>query len=522
MALCNYHDEALEEQRTIMENPQNHQFVVSPSDYHHDARADHGRKKATTAHQRSSSQFSVFQQEHITSKHSFFDNDEFEGSPESSDFARVNPLPLKAQIDARVGLKGGATQRGASQLRVEPPRQRPGKRTSIHSHGPAKPLSTARLSTYSRRSKLSVFRSSDGNMNPGNAPSTPITAVRSGARHKRTVSFNHRRRHKPSDDGNDVASFDSGFDATPSESPDIPSSPPVVKGNEPTSSLKLASVALPTPRTRRLREFDVEARKCSYELEKVMDDAFYRSSSTSSKSARSSGCDAAGGFGETPPSSVSNKSSAGARKLDRDILDRPLPPTPTDQDSPKRLNTREELTRLRKKVAMIYKDEISTGNGHAINDILSNLDRLTQKSQPDSRRGIHPARLGSATYTSADEFNYLQSIPEEDRGAEDSYVSASSLGDEELATLFGVGSTGSHVPMRYGRSTILPVEPSSPASPHPWAPLRIRKVSDQTPAARQDATTRPDPFDLNLASTLIVGDGKGIHLLTISAGELTL
>ena len=515
MALCNYHDEALEEQRIIMENTQNHQFVVSPSDYHHDARAVHGQKKATTTQQGSNSQFSVFQQEHITSKHSFFDNDEFEGSPGSSDFARrANPLPLKAQTDACIALKDGASKRGALQQRVEPLRQRLGKRASIHSQGSTKRLSVPRPSTHSRRSRPSVVRSSDGNMNVVNAPSTPIPAVRPGARHKRTVSFNHRRRDKPSDDGNDVANLDSRFDAAPSESPDIPSSPPVVKGKEPALSLKPASVALPTPRTRRLREFDVEARKCSYELEKVMNDAFYRSSSTSSKSAHSSGSDAVGGFGETPPSSVSNKSSAGARKLDRVILDRPLPPTPTDQDSPKRqrLTTREELIRLRKKVATIYKDEISTGNGRTINDILKNLDRLTQKSHPDSRRGVHPGRLGSATYTSADEFNYLQSIPEEERGAEDSYVSASSLSDEERAALFGMGSTGSHVPMRYDRSTILPVKPSSPASPQPWAPLRIRKMSDQSPTACQAARTGPDPFDLNLAFTLMVRDGKDIHL----------
>jgi hypothetical protein len=283
----------------------------------------------------------------------------------------------------------------------------------------------------------------------------------------------------------------------------------VVKGKEPALSLKPASVALPTPRTRRLREFDVEARKCSYELEKVMNDAFYRSSSASSKSAHSSGSEAACGvFGETPPSSVSNK-SCGNQKLDRDILDRPLPPTPTDQDSPerKRLNTREELIRLRNKVATMYNEEISSGNGRAINDILSNLDRLTQKSQPDKRTA--PGRFAAEAYTSVDEFNYLQSIPEEGR---DSFATASSLGDDEISALFDMGSTGSHVPRRYECSTIIPVEPSSPLSPHPWAPLRIRKVGEQSPTPRPSAKTRPEPFDLNLASTLIVGDGKAIFI----------
>jgi hypothetical protein len=244
-----------------------------------------------------------------------------------------------------------------------------------------------------------------------------------------------------------------------------------------------------------------------------MDEAFYRSS-TSSKSANSSGSDAAAGmFGVTPPSSVSYNSSAGAQKLDREILDRPLPPTPRDHRSPKhqRLNTREELIRLRNKVATLYDDEISRGNGRAINEILNNLDRLTQKSL-DSKRCGPSGDLDSDPSCATDEMNYLQSIPEEGRVVDDSFTSGSSLNDEELAVLFGIQSTGSPVPMRYERSTILPVEPSSPASPHPWAPLKIRKASPQSTTAGQPSRTGLGPFEHNLASTLMNGEDTPLDM----------
>jgi len=507
----------------------------SASDYQHAKPATSWDKVPSitiskTSHLRSKSQYSVLNNEHLYSRHSFFENP----SEASYDPFRSSREPIVSggneymNVTVHRGTSNGSkrlkpqlsTSRQPSSLRIEAIRRssRRGSGLSI----------TSRSTRLSASHRSSMSRSS---IHSGKWHDSPqIIVSRPTSLHKRPVKFSHL--HKTSTTNAPVgktllnsaaitpdkrrngvpARYRAGGNLpTPKAQP-----PPAQKGQ----SQKCSNQVEPTPRTRKMKDIEQEARKVSTELEKVCEEAFYRSSISSSIQS-SSILDKPSPFSDTPPSSVSQPSERTKLKthlLDMaDFANRPLPPIPASKGSPlantetPRTYTARELVELRERLAKTYAEK-GVSSEKAFNDLLTQLDNLLPL---DSRKSIESSGSQSGTHPQPDGYSPLQVIPEEGRFANsdqgissyERYTHQTPRVGHNRAMDQGNGHTIRDVPAS---------SPPSPPSPCPVAPLNIRKRSDKCAAI---PNSKPVGKSMN-ASIEIYDEGLSYSSATTSSGPV--
>jgi hypothetical protein len=224
-----------------------------------------------------------------------------------------------------------------------------------------------------------------------------------------------------------------------------------------------------------------EARKVSTELEKVMEEAFNRSSISSS--VRTSLTDRIHDpFAyDTPPTSFSNQGSGGLfatpvpnDKKDTSFRNRPLPPLPSE--TPNTFIQR-EIAQTRERLAARLAGE--TDNTDSFTKILEDLDRLLQPHQLQKR-------TVSAPPPKTPEYpGYLPMISES--RAEDQNEFGKRSVTDPLKGRPGYGYTSRAAYTDYladYTSTIRVVDPDSPTA---VAPLNIRKKSGASNSNRSSA-----------------------------------
>jgi serine/threonine-protein kinase HSL1 (negative regulator of Swe1 kinase) len=325
----------------------------SASDYHHSRtpKVVYSPALPLDRQQRSMSQYSILNDEHLRPSYSFV---EPTPSMHSYDPYRSSRDPMSIhhndQVDVVVHRNGSSSLRKASinrslrhpnSLRVEMLKQGKGGSSSYSSL------------TRSARSRGSLRRSSMSKNSLSSAawPSSPpiIATMRPSDVHRRGVSFGHIRRSSTT---SGLASQDLTQVVIPA-TPQLPSPTNDRRGMKTNNSLNVSTpsptahvqqmirsrkdktLALETPRIKVRKPADTptqhmrsEVRKLSVELEKACQEAFFRDSVGSGLTAKTSISDKASPY-DTPPSSISRKSATFDKTLPLRI-NRPLPDLPKD------------------------------------------------------------------------------------------------------------------------------------------------------------------------------------------------
>ena len=430
------------------------------------------------AHTRSQSGYSILNNEHMYSKHSFYESPASEASYDPFRASRQPILPDRAaHLNVTVHQMNSNGSRNlrpstalghhtGSSLRVQALRN--SKRGSTVSRSSSKYTTPSQRSVYAH----SVSRSS---LASSHWPSSPPVIARAGGIGRRGVSFSylHRRGSNAT-----ASTADHGVvSCTPNRSFERRRESIGSYGSSHRSSaINSSSVvrarsrasANTAPRLR-VRKPDSpskyiqsEARKVSTELGKVMEEAFNRSSMCSSVRTIHSCRDGTFSNYDTPPTSFSNRDSGGstiATPNTKTVLtSRPLPPIPKETPNTylhrKLVETRDDIARR------LTEDNDSTKH---FTEVLEHLDRLIVPPA-DSKRVV------SAPTRSPEHIVPLHVIP------------------EEVKVDSGAGFETTHSP--HYRAVTDPVRPQArravtaqetirvvDQSPNCIAPLNIRKRS---------------------------------------------
>jgi hypothetical protein len=548
-----------------LENLQNsqHSFGYSASDYQHTKSAppvpplpSQGSGEGTGAadEEFDESTFTITGNEHLLSKHSYYDLPVSEVSYDPFR-ASISPIvnPVNPKVDYTVTVRRLSSQ-GAKKhakrashgnsLRVELLRGHSRRGSRISSNHSSGSTSIQRGTTGKRSSRSSSSRLSAASSHVLNG--SPLAVMRPSEVHKRGVKFTHLRR---SSTGSALSSFaEPGFqNRTPDHraralrklasrqstsyvtaSPTHPADRVMVRKN---------GIAIqPTLQTRKLKEqADLEARKVSAELSKVCDEAFWRSSVSSSLHTTSLQTSSAERpFLETPPSSVSRPSPYGGMTdpffISNSMRNRPLPPTPMETRSTLHPSetpvtyTAREIAEMRDRLAIKYARE-GTGNQKYFNDVLRQLDNLmrpiSECDEGSENRRIVSAPPDCHYLRPSIDLNGLDVIPEEDRAFE------SGGGVKRGGRSCQIGQGGQRDEVL--DTTIRVVAPSPPFNsanikPHPrnsqhtsdltsrhWAPppLNIRKASTSTDSSASSTPRKMGQMQSRLNHLLRRGDDDG-------------
>ncbi|KAF2199137.1 Pkinase-domain-containing protein [Delitschia confertaspora ATCC 74209] len=409
----------------------------SPSDHHHHvipaapSERDMGNLPSTQ-HTRSKSQYSILNNEHLHSKHSFYEPPPSEASYDPFRASREVVLPqASSPMNITVHRRSSENShtlrpvtalghRQGSSLRIQAlkntNRRSSTQLTPVHlrKSSPAQSYRTAGMNGrsvsrstlgYSQRSagsrRRSLSRSTLGSVQWQSTPPVPIIITPSSM--KRGVSFNHLKR--TSTTATATTNQSTGPQYTPEQhkflnhpsnaSSSIKSTRPVT---QPRYTGRPSATATISPKVLRLRMrkpespskyIQSEARKVSCELEKVMDRAFNRGSMSSSIMTSTTDRHGAVLDYDTPPTSWSNRNSAGCTsmatpdaKLKAMIPDRPLPPLP--KETPNSFLKR-KLAETREEIARKLQEEVGDNTSH-FNDVLEQLDNLMAPSNDSSKR----------------------------------------------------------------------------------------------------------------------------------------
>ncbi|KAK4991000.1 serine/threonine-protein kinase gin4 [Elasticomyces elasticus] len=460
----------------------------SNSDTHHIKPAIAGKVSTLPAvkQQRSQSQYSILNDEHLRPSHSFY---EPPPSVRSYDPYRAsrNPIVDKHSSYLNVTVHRGSsgsngqastsrTLRHPGSLRVDilkkgSQQSSDGSRSSLsRKYSPAPRTSLGHRSIS--RGSLPRTSMSRHSMTSSVWPSSPpvLGGYRPTSVHKRGVSFAHARRSSTisastaADSARDGQHYTTELREKARRSqretagglPDMMSSPAAQTHDAVRSRKEAVSAVTPRIRVKKpdtpSRYIMSEARKVSTELEKACEEAFFRSSIGSSintaTSNKPSPCD-------TPPSSVSNR---GSGPSSREISHRPLPAVPVETPNTFMLKTLEEA---KNKLAARYATD-GLGNMDRYNEVMATLDRI----MPTSSRTEEKRIISAPEIKSPDQLGFLPIIREEGRS-------------DDLPAGVGYRSVTAPVfkhplPRRPDDSTIRMVQPSSPS---PIAPLNVRKRS---------------------------------------------
>ncbi|KAF2810308.1 Pkinase-domain-containing protein, partial [Mytilinidion resinicola] len=455
----------------------------SASDYHHNklAREAALRRLPPKNHQRSQSQYSILNDEHLYSKHSFYEPPPSDASYDPFRASRDPIVHNKANYVNVTVLRGssngsrkpkpgtGMSERQRSSLRIQTLRN-----TRVRSSGLSSAVSSKGGSPATHRANASKRRSmSRGSMTSSLWPSSPpvIVAARPSSTVKRGVSFTHLRRTSTVSVLNADVQYtpeqrkflsrppeaSTTLSASSSRATARPNQAPIAHTSRAPTSPKIPRLRIRKPESPS-KYIQSEARKVSTELEKVMEEAFNRSSISSS--VRTSNTDRNHdpfGF-DTPPTSFSNQSGGlFATPKDNSVKNRPLPPLPIE--TPNTFLQR-EIAQTRDRLAARLASEDVDDTTASFSEVLEHLDRLLQPHN-------NAKRTSSAPPKSPEYLGYLPIISESRAEEGDEYKR--SVTDP----LKGRPAWQSRATTNY-TSTIRVVNPDSPTA---VAPLNIRKKS---------------------------------------------
>lgn len=375
-------------------------------------------------HKRSQSGYSIWHNEHMYSKHSFYESPVSEASYDPFRASRQAVLPEKAtSSNVTVRRKNSNSSRTirpitalghrtGSSLRVQALRN--SKHGSAVSRSASKHTISSQRSLYARSASRSSLASSHW-------PSSPPVIARAGGIGRRGVSFSHLHRRGSTATTSTVEtgtvpltsnlSLDRRRESIGSHESSLRSSTIQPSPATRTKSRASTSTAVPRLRVRKpespSKYIQSEARKVSTELGRVMEEAFNRSSMSSSIRTTCTGTYQDGTFSnyDTPPTSFSNRDSGGstiATPSTKAILaSRPLPPIPKETPNTflhrKLVETREDIARR------LTEDNDNTEH---FTQVLEHLDRLIVPPANSKRVVSAPAR-------SSEHVAPLHAIPEE-------------------------------------------------------------------------------------------------------------
>ncbi|KAK3721792.1 serine/threonine-protein kinase gin4 [Vermiconidia calcicola] len=380
----------------------------SNSDYHHNQIPKTAHAPPVPAVQKSHSQYSIMDDEHLRPSHSFVgappsvsSYDPYRASKDPIVNGRGEYVNVVVHRNGSHGTQKASVTRSLrkqNSLRVEMVKQG-NRRASNHSS-----------STLARsaQSKNSMKRSSASRQSMTSSvwPSSPptIAKMRPSELHKRGVSFGHLRRTSTTSALASQASEQTP--PTPSipdtfrdrrhlrpANPCPPSSSPAAHAEQAIRSRKERAPALETPRIKVRKTGDTpghymrnDIRKHSAELEKACEEAFFRSSVGSSLTAQTTFSEKNGPF-DTPPSSVSARGSGTVEQPEPKPAVRPLPELP--KDTPNTYLTR-TLEETREKLAA-YKSS-GDPNSAKFEEVMKMLDNIMPGSHtpPEKRTTSAP------------------------------------------------------------------------------------------------------------------------------------
>ncbi|KAJ4369149.1 serine/threonine-protein kinase gin4 [Neocucurbitaria cava] len=412
-ALRKYHTDQLENYQPSAHHPVAH----SKSDHHHNTRHSPNpqdlEKLPSKKHKRTQSGYSILNNEHLYSKHSFYESPESEASYDPFRASRQPIIPKQDVVHQNVTVHRGhgspsrrprpATSMGhrtGSSLRVQALRK--SQRSSAISRGSSNRSTPSNRSASVRRRSMS--RSS---LASSHWPSSPPVIARSGGIGRRGVSFSHLRDRRSSvatastfeNDARAYAEYTSphrphtsigSYGSSLRSGPAQPS--PAFNPKSRTTTWAEAPrlrVRKPESPTKYIQG---EARKVSMELGKVMEEAFNRSSIGSSIRTAATGIEGGRDISQydTPPTSFSNRDSGGStlatpsKKL---LGQRSLPPIPSE--TPNTFLQR-KLAETRAEIARRLDED--GNNTEQFNEVLEHLDRLMLPGAPGKRTVSAPAK----------------------------------------------------------------------------------------------------------------------------------
>ncbi|GAB7348093.1 hypothetical protein MBLNU459_g6118t1 [Dothideomycetes sp. NU459] len=394
----------------------------SASDYHHTPHDNTDVPPMPMEKQQSQSQYSIMNDEHLRSSRTFA-----EPPPSASSYDPYRPSRYRMTNNGANYTKVTVHRRGESNgtrkghmqhslrhpnaLRVEALKK--GERVQSSSslakragHRKSMSRSSLQRSVASRQSVVSSVW-----------PSSPPVAVPARSSHKRGVSFTHLRKSSTASGlaahaAVDTAHYTPELQAKARFSQHILSSPtpeayqsPSVRAESTVRSRKDKSVT-PAPKSRPRKNSTPgqrgDIRNASSELEKACEEAFFRSSISSS--VYTSNTDKPSGY-DTPPSSVSNREYV--QSNNESAAYRPLPALPSDTPNTFIARTLEET---RNKLAARSATE-GVNNSAKFEEVLATLDKI----MPGTAGAVDRRITSAPDNKSVDNRGFLPIISEEGR-----------------------------------------------------------------------------------------------------------
>ncbi len=462
----------------------------SASDYHHSRPAKADETPPLPSSQRSHSQYSIMNDEHLRPSPSFVEPppsfcsyDPYRASKNPIVNARGDYANVTVHRQGSAGTRSkGSTHRTLRHhpdaLRIEMLKQN-GRRVSTASNSSL---------VRSHRSRTSMQRSSMSRHSITSTawPSSPpvIVAKRPSDAHKRGVSFEHLRRSSTMSAMNSLASSkatpltlrlpENARDLKPVRalvagpeysSPTVQAAQAIRSRKEKAAAIELPRIKLRKPETPS-QHIRSEIRKHSAELEKACEEAFFRSSVGSSMTATTTATKE-DMPADTPPSSISiHVSASSQQKLEQKPISRPLPELP--RDTPNTYLTR-TLEETRVKLAA-YKSA-GQDNTAKFDEVMKMLEHImpTGNTLPPEYKRVFTAPEAKTPDHLA---GFLPMISEENDSQHSSKNGISNWHRSITAPVRGLKNVAD--------DTVRIVPPSSPGV---VAPLNVRKRSNGSEAS---------------------------------------
>ncbi|KAI9817521.1 MAG: hypothetical protein M1827_001131 [Pycnora praestabilis] len=517
-ALLKYREEHLE-------NYAGPNLEHSASDYHHNK--PRAVKRSTSrqlhpqsrGHSRRRSHFSILSDEYASPRDKYYQDPNAAETVESYDPFRPSRNPIvdpKAQFANVTVLRGNSTnsRHRASSTAISLRHPAISRVQALSQGEGLSPTASATTSSFGQSSthrKIGPRRygskSSIISINSSNIPSSPPVIIARSSKHKRGVSFSRVRNSTSGNvlvassaskqvaqntlDGLDIDLINRSSEGeliveVTSSSP-VTETRPFIRSRKDTSETVTQDAPIRKPRTAS-HYWKEEARQVSSELEKYCDEAFNRSSISSS--VRTTTTDRVTEY-QSPNTSVSNRdsgasSTANPRKPhvapSNSLQGRPLPTPPIEAPDP---FTAQELAETRRRLLQRSAEGTTGVSQGYLNDVIAHLDRLMQPNSLNLAGQDPSRRIASAPDSKSPErIGYLPRIREEGRvsGGED-LRNISDKGQQGYRSTSEPVAQTSRPPIARAitqdRNTIRMVEREGSGPLTPVAPLNVRKRSGQ-------------------------------------------
>ncbi|KAK5130319.1 hypothetical protein LTR08_002205 [Meristemomyces frigidus] len=477
-ALVKHRDEHLENYMGSRDD-----MDYSASDHHHSQPPRAANAPPLPSAQRSGSQYSIMNDEHLRPSHSFIEPPPSVSSYDPYRASRDSIVNARGEyVNVTVHRQGSAGTRKAS-VQGRNLRHPNGLLVEMLKNGSRRTSNPSTTSLpRSGRSKTSMQRSSVSRQSLTSSlwPSSPpvIATMRPSDVHKRGVSFGHIRRSSTAnaltphgsktttpatprvlENSHNLKSLRALESSQPVHTPS-----PSAQAAQTIRSRKEKGPTLDTPRIK-VRKSDTpgqhmrsDIRKHSAELEKACEEAFFRSSGASSMTTGTSATEKQSPTG-TPPSSVSTRGAGASPPFEQKTASRPLPNVP--KDTPNTYLTR-TLEETREKLAA-YKSsgDSNTPKFEEVMRMLENIMPAGQTPPANERRSFTAPETRTP-----DHLGFLPMITEE---------------SDQRSTKDGTANwhrsftSPARLHRKGEQKTIKIVQPSSPGT---IAPLNVRKQNN--------------------------------------------